>query len=166
MKTHAGVEMMASDADEETRADRKRRVESVIGTIRYNTGGPHQASPDRPGMRIAHIKGNFSLRGEDPAATKRALRAAVERGEVVSYRDAEGLTRYAVADAVGLRAVACECGMDSVAEALGVGVLAGCDPDADAIGQCIDEHIGAAIKPADLPLLNALQQGLREAENE
>jgi len=76
------------------------------------------------------------------------------------------MTRYAVADAVGLRAVALERGMDTVAEAVGVPVLADCEPTADAVGACIDTHIGEAIAPADLPLLNALQQGLREAEDE
>jgi len=147
---------------EETHADRKRRVESVVGKIRSNTGGPHQASGMRPGIRIAHIKVNFPYaRG----ATERALRAAVERTDVVSYTDPEGMTRYAVADAVGLRAIALERGMDSAAEAVGVVVLADCEPTADAVGQCIDTHIGEAIAPSDLPLLNALQQGLREAED-
>jgi len=154
-----------SDTEEETHADRKRRVESVVGTIRHNTGGPQQASPDRPGMRIAHLKGNFTLRGEAPVATERALRAAVEREDVVSYTDPEGVTRYAVADAVGLRAIALDRGMDSAAEAVGVPVLADCEPTADAVGACIDTHIGEAIEPADLPLLNALQRGLREAED-
>jgi len=93
----------APDAEEETTADRKRRVESVVATVRLNTGGPRQSSPQRPGVRIAHLKGNFSLRG--------------------------------------------------------------CDPDAEAVGGCIDTHIGEAIAPSDLPLLNALQQGLREAED-
>lgn len=154
---------MSSDAEEETHADRKRRVESVVGKIRYNTGGPHQTAPDRPGIRIAHIKVNFPY---DRGATERALRAAVERGEVVTYTDSEGMTRYAVADAVGLRAVALERGMDTVAEAVGVSVLADCEPAADAVGACIDTHIGEAIGADDLPLLNALQQGLRGAEDE
>jgi len=49
---------------------------------------------------------------------------------------------------------------------VGVPVLADCDPTADAVGACIDTHIGEAIGADDLPLLNALQQGLREAEDE
>jgi hypothetical protein len=151
-----------SGAEEETHADRKRRVESVVGKIRYNTGGPHQASGMRPGIRIAHIKVNFPY---ERGATERAVRAAVERGEVVTYTDPEGMTRYAVADAVGLRAVALERGMATVAEAVGVPVLADCAPTADAVGTCIDTHIGEAIAPDDLPLLNALQRGLREAED-
>lgn len=155
----------AKDADE-TSADRKRRVESVVATVRLNTGGPRQSSPQRPGVRIAHVKGNFSLRGEAPGATERAVRAAVERDDLICYRDPDGMPRYAVADAVGLRAIALERGMDTVAEAVGVPVLADCEPTADAVGACIDTHIGAAIAPDDLPLLNALQQGLREAGDE
>jgi hypothetical protein len=148
--------------DEETHADRKRRVESVVGAIELNTGGPRQPSDRRAGIRIAHLLGNRTRAGVDRRDTERALRAAVEREAVVAYRDAEGMTRYAVADAVGLRAVALACGMDAVADALNVPVLADVEPDADAVGQCIDAHIGGAIGTDDLPQLNALQQGLRE----
>jgi len=73
---------MSSDAEEETRTDRKRRVESVVGTIRKNTGGPEQANDQRPGMRIAHIKGNFSLRGEAPVWW--LVRGLVHHGESVA----------------------------------------------------------------------------------
>jgi len=155
-------------SDTETHADRKRRVESVIGTIRMQTGGPHQASPQRAGLHIAHLKGNLSLRGEAPGATERALRAAVERGEVLAYSDREGLTRYAVVEPAGLRAVACECGLATLAEALGVEPLADVAPRPDDIGTAIERYVEAVETPDGdvVAALNQLQQGLREVRDD
>jgi hypothetical protein len=82
------------DNDEDTREDRKARYERMARAIAHNTGDPQPPMIDATALFTVTVA-NGSL---DSEAAKHALQAAVENGDVLRWRDAEGGVRYGLTD--------------------------------------------------------------------
>lgn len=80
---------------------RKRTYNRVLRVVRYQTGGPSVPNDQPAGVRLPVILGIVC--GEvDQNTAHRAVRAAVENGDLLAYEDG-GRTRYARTTERGLR---------------------------------------------------------------
>jgi len=81
------------DADQESRADRKERYQSVLSAIYHNTGDPNP-----PLIRASVLWTTVRHSNIRVADAERSLRAAREHDEVIRWRDGEGHWRYGLND--------------------------------------------------------------------
>lgn len=90
--------------DDDTRQDRKRRYERVLGCIRHQTS-PAQPAGLRHGSLLSILCGSKPRDVED---VTKALRAARANDDIVRYEDRAGRWRYALATPSALRDVVAE----------------------------------------------------------
>lgn len=79
---------------QDTRADRKRRYEKILRTVKENTS-PKQP-PGVPAGSLWQIL--VDNNGMDADAAQSHVRAAVENDDLFKYTDRDGVVRYARAD--------------------------------------------------------------------
>jgi hypothetical protein len=94
-----------SDGDEESRADRRDRYESVLACVQANT----YTDPDRdglPGAPRTQVVLSLAAHGQyQAAAVKRSLRAAVEQDDLYHWVDRQGRDRFTPVDEDALLAL-------------------------------------------------------------
>lgn len=86
--------------------DRRRRYRRVVRTVEYQTGGDGTANEMAPAVRERCVRVILTRAGYQPSGVRASLAAAAENGDVVRFRDVEGVRRVARATEQQLRAVA------------------------------------------------------------
>jgi len=89
----------------EARDVRRERYEAVLRAVDYQTGGHDTASPQPPAVPESSII-QILARTYGGEAVGSSIRAAAANGDLVRFRDVDGVVRLARADADGLRRVA------------------------------------------------------------
>jgi len=89
--------MSNSDADTETRAERRERYERVVRTVGHNCDADPDTGP--PGARRSQVVVSLAAHGPYAAdGVTRSLRAAVEQTDLLRWDDHRGVTRYTPTD--------------------------------------------------------------------
>jgi hypothetical protein len=89
------------------RNKRKRLYHRVLRVVRYQTGGPDVPNDQPAGARLPVILGSLCTEASVSDA-QRAIRAAVENGDLLVYEGADGRRRYARTTDRGLRSLIAE----------------------------------------------------------
>lgn len=77
------------DAEETTRKERRERYNDVLATIAHNT-----TDRQSPGIRPLHVRLHMATHGHWTGdGVDKSIRRAVERDDLVRWRDAEGKVR-------------------------------------------------------------------------
>lgn len=87
--------MATDDAQSGThdRAASRKRYETVLGIVRHNTGDPQPVLMKQSSVLV--VATNGGLEGD---AAKQSLKAAVDNGDLVRWRDGSGTWRVGLAD--------------------------------------------------------------------
>jgi len=84
-----------------SRDESARRYNRVLRVTMHNTQGPH--GPQRAGIRPPVLKGICCRAGNSPEDVSKSIKAAVQNGDLLKYRDGEGRVRLARTSDAGLR---------------------------------------------------------------